>query len=143
MADMNKHTVPQVLPLPRDLKLEAVDLETALSHVPANALIVVESESLFLGFSGILQDLKRTILSKNLGHVYFGKIEDRWIFLQYTPSRSFVLTESVEILKPNAVIVLGFCTALRKTIRVKDLIVAKAVALPQYPGSGKPLEYLV
>ena len=140
---MSKQKSVLSLPSPGDLQIESIDLETAFKYVPANALLIVENESLFLALCSILQNLKRTILTKTLGYVYLGKIECRWVFVQLFSSKVSVLTESLEILKPNAVIILGFCAALKRTVRIKDFVVAEKVSLKNNNGNGEPLEFQV
>ena len=140
---MNKKGISLAPPLPRDLQVESIDLEMAFKHVPANALLMVENESLFLALCSVLQDLKRTILSKALGYVYLGKIGYRWVFLKYHSSKISILTECLEILKPNAVIILGFCAALKRTIRIKDFVVAENLLLQNKTGNGKAMEFQV
>ena len=118
----------------QEISFETVDIGKIF--VPANALLITEDEHLFLAATTVLKDLKRVLLCRRVGYVYFGMIAERIVFVLNAGSRTSAVNHSVKILKPRAAIFLGFCKSLTKSMRVGDVVIAEALTRKD-PRTGK------
>ena len=114
-------------PSPVNLSPEPIDADEILrNHVPVNALVVTHDEPIFLATAGALQDLKQVLVSRKLGYVFLGKINQRVLFVLNVSGKSQAAPEALAILQPRVVIWLGYCQSTKKS-RAGDVLVADTV----------------
>ena len=114
-------------PSPVNLSPELIDVDEILrDHVPVNALVVTHDEPIFLATAGALQDLKQVLVSRKLGYVFLGKINQRVLFVLNVSGKSQAAPEALAMLQPRVVIWLGYCQSTKKS-RAGDVLVADTV----------------